>query len=88
MFSDVLTRLAMRGRALEGIRWGVLGQLRLELPLSLRRQSVRGSVHYSTVDRLLLWQHCFPAIRGQAGRVACDRRLMPLHLGLVEASRL
>ena len=46
----------MRGAAVagEGIRgWGVPGQLRLELPLSLRCQSVRGSVNYSTVGRLM-----------------------------------
>ena len=30
----------------------------------------------------------FPAVRGLASRVACGRCLMPLHLGLVLASRL
>ena len=93
----------MRGAALagEGIRgWGVPGQLRLELPLSLRCQSVRSSVYYSTVDRLMLGRRCGhkllvsgrgqmgSSVRGQASRLACGRCLMPLHLGLVEASRL
>ena len=55
--SSPVDRLAVGARAVagEGISsWGVPGHLRLELPLSLRCQGFRRSVHYGTVDWLLL----------------------------------